>query len=346
MINKMNATSSLHFPISTTMSPAFERFGHETIRSAAFLLIPTELLYFSIYSLLKRQYGTYKKLSALSLVTFCLSTWMNPISCGPVAALRNFAIGTGIFKILDIYTRHLSLPQLKNEPPTYKHALLLLTEMRYESFAPNFIPISRSQESFNEYLQFAIHIAIFCALQTLPQDWALVLAFEVELSIYITWTAIQLLVKYKSSPALFGKLYAVESLGDFWSKTWHNAYSAPCSSLAYKPLRQALPKLGVPVPIARSAGVLAAFLLMAAFHVYCLAPMLTEKALFRVGMFFILNGFATVGETVVWGRKESWMKTVLAWMTEMGLAAWTASALGIPRGINGIRWAELCEVRV
>lgn len=92
----MNASSSLPFPIPTTLSPAFETLGHETIRAAAFLLIPTELLYFSIYFLLKRQYGTYKKLSALSLVTFWLSSWINPISCAPIGALRNFA---GMYKL-------------------------------------------------------------------------------------------------------------------------------------------------------------------------------------------------------------------------------------------------------
>ncbi|KAG4027345.1 hypothetical protein MFRU_031g00920 [Monilinia fructicola] len=342
----MNASSSLPFPIPTTLSPAFETLGHETIRAAAFLLIPTELLYFSIYFLLKRQYGTYKKLSALSLVTFWLSSWINPISCAPIGALRNFAVAIGTLKLLDIYARHLSLPQLKDDPPTYQHALLLLTEMRYESFTPNFIRVSRSQETFNEPLQFVIHAAIFCALQALPQDWALVLAFEVQLSIYLIWTGIQLLVRYKSSPALFGRLYAVESLGDFWSKTWHNVFSAPCASLAYDPLRKSLPKLGVPVPIARSVGILAAFFLMAVFHVYALAPMLTDKALLRIGMFFVLNGFATVGEALVWGRRESWVKTGLAWVTEMSLAAWTAGALGIPRGVHGIRWGELCGVKV
>ncbi|ESZ99516.1 hypothetical protein SBOR_0081 [Sclerotinia borealis F-4128] len=334
----MNATPPLHFSIPpTTISPAFKRLGHETIRATAFLVIPTELLYFSIYFLLKRQYGMYKKLSALSLAAFWLSGWMNPISCGPVGALRNFAVAIGTLKLLDIYARHLSLPQLKTNPPTYKHALLLLTEMRYESFSPKFIRVSRSQETFNEPLQFAIHMAIFGALQVLPQDWALVLAFEVQLSIYMIWTGIQLLVRYKSSPALFGRLYSVESLGGFWSKTWHNVFSAPCASLAYDPLRQTLPKLGVPIPVARSAGILAAFFLMALFHVYALKPMVTDKALFRIGMFFVLNGFATVGETMVWGRRDGWVKMGLAWLTEMSLAGWTAAALGIPRGVHGIR---------
>lgn len=47
------------------------------------------------------------------------------------------------------------------------------------------------------------------------------------------------------------------------SETWHNAFAAPCYSLAYAPLRTGLPKLGVPVLIARSMGVLGAFGLMA-----------------------------------------------------------------------------------
>ncbi|TGO91519.1 hypothetical protein BPOR_0025g00130 [Botrytis porri] len=317
----MNATSSLNFPIPSTSSPAFEKWGHETIRATAFFLIPTEIFYFSIYFLLKGQYGKYKKLSAVSLFTFWMSSWMNPISCGPIAALRNFAVAIATLRLLDIYARHRSLPQLRNDPPTWKHALLLLTEMRYESFTPNFVRVPRSQETFNEPLQFAIHVAIFCALQVLPQDWALVLAFEIQLSIYIIWTAIQ-------------------------SKTWHNVFSAHCASLAYDPIRQNLPRLGVSIPIARSMGILAAFFLMAAFHVYALAPMLTDKALFRIGMFFVLNGFATVGEAMVWGRKDNWVKTGLAWVTEMSLAAWTADALGIPRGVHGIKWRDICEVRI
>ena len=79
---------------------------------------------------------------------------------------------------------------------------------------------------------------------------------------------------------------------------------------------------------------------------YALSPMLTSKALFRIGMFFVLNGFATVGEAMAWGRKESWVKTALAWVTEMSLAAWTADALDFPRGVHGIKWGELCGVRL
>lgn len=102
------------------------------------------------------------------------------------------------------------------KPADWLLPLLLITELRYESFTPNHVRVPRNQENFNEALQLGIHIAIFAVLQSLPQIYPTVLAFEVQLSIYILWTSIQLLVRYKSSPALFGPLYLVDSLTGFW----------------------------------------------------------------------------------------------------------------------------------
>src|SRR6202012_3266327 len=100
---------------------------------------------------------------------------------------------------------------------------------------------------------------------------------------------------------LFGPLYMADSLTGFWSETWHNAFASPTTSLAYRPLRYGLPKYGVPVVIARAIGVLGAFTLMAMFHIYGLMPILNREALFRVGVFFFVNGIATVSEASVWG---------------------------------------------
>jgi len=88
------------------------------------------------------------------------------------------------------------------------------------------------------------------------------------------------------------------------SETWHNAFAAPCTSLAYRPLRYGLPKYGVPVPISRALGVIGAFCLMALFHIYALQPILSKEALTRVGIFFFVNGVATVAEGAVWGKKK------------------------------------------
>ena len=88
------------------------------------------------------------------------------------------------------------------------------------------------------------------------------------------------------------------------SETWHNAFASPCTSLAYTPIRYGLPKYGVPVVVARSLGVLGAFGLMGIFHLYALYPILDKEALIRIGVFFILNGVATVSEVAIWGHKR------------------------------------------
>ena len=129
---------------------------------------------------------------------------------------REVAIGT--MKLLDIWARRNSFPTYTagRKPPEWLFALIVLTELRYESFSPNHIRMPKNQENFNEPLQLGIHIIVFAFLQVLPQEYPTVVAFEVLLSIYIIWTSIQLVVRYKSSPALFGPLYLIDSLTGFW----------------------------------------------------------------------------------------------------------------------------------
>lgn len=121
-------------------------------------------------------------------------------------------------KLLDFWARRDSLPKYTadRKPPDWKLALTLLTELRYESFAPNNIRVPKSQENFNEPLQLALHVFAFAVLQSLPQNFPTILAFEVLLSIYIIWTCMQMMLRYKSSPALFGPLYLADSLTGFW----------------------------------------------------------------------------------------------------------------------------------
>jgi hypothetical protein len=127
-------------------------------------------------------------------------------------------VAIGTMKALDIWARRHSMPTYTagRRPPGWLLALLLLTELRYESFTPNHIRVPKNQENFNELVQLGIHIAIFVFLQTLPQNFPTVLAFEVMLAIYIIWTSLQLLLRYKSSPALFGPLYRIDSFTGFW----------------------------------------------------------------------------------------------------------------------------------
>jgi hypothetical protein len=96
--------------------------------------------------------------------------------------------------------------------------------------------------------------------------------------------------------------------------------------------------------IARSLGVLGAFTLMALFHVYALRPMLHKEALIRVGLFFLLNGIATVIEAMIWGKKRHWLKTILAWVFETGIATWVASGLNVPNGLSRIPWKQMCDI--
>ena len=121
-------------------------------------------------------------------------------------------------KLLDIFARRHSRPTYtaSKKPADWLYAFILLSELRYESFTPNHIRVPRQLENFNEPLQLGIHIAVFAFLQNLPQVYPTVLAFEVLLSIYILWTSMQLVLRYKSSPALFGPLYLADSLTGFW----------------------------------------------------------------------------------------------------------------------------------
>ena len=129
-------------------------------------------------------------------------------------------------KILDLWARRKSLPTYAagKTPPDWVLSMLLLIELRYESFTPNHVRIQKHQENFNESLQLGIHIGIFTVLQSLPQAFPTILAFEVLLAIYILWTSMQLVLRYKSSPALFGPLYLADSLTGFWYEPLCNGF--------------------------------------------------------------------------------------------------------------------------
>lgn len=82
---------------------------------------------------------------------------------------------------------------------------------------------------------------------------------------------------------------------------------------------------------------------MAIFHVFALAPILKAKALERIGLFFVVNGVATVAEAKIWGRKKHWARVILAWAFEITIATWTAHGVPIPNGLSKIRWRGICD---
>ncbi|KAF2186797.1 hypothetical protein K469DRAFT_705305 [Zopfia rhizophila CBS 207.26] len=335
-----------------------ERFVQEFPRTVTALLIPGSLLYLSLYALAKGRRSLFGFLSLFALLLLWMSHYAAPVSCAAFRALLNFAVAVGTMKLLNIHSLLLtnSFPQYtagKTPRPSIL-ALILLTELRYESFTPNPIRLPpppktpfansphRRQLFYSEYVQILLHLAIFTILQSLPQ-YPFIKALGILLTIYIIWTSMQLVVRYRTSPPLFGPIYLADSLAAFWTETWHNAFAAPCLSLAYTPTLSLLLALRFPRQIARSAGVVASFTLMAVFHMYALAPLLSDQGMKRIGVFFVGNGVLTVVEVAVWGKKRHWVRALMAWGIELSLASWTVIAIPVADGVLGADWKGLCR---
>jgi len=75
----------------TDLPPAFSQLGNELPKALVYVLIPTELLYFSLYFKLKGYSRLYSYLTAASIAAFWASPLVAPISCGPVKCLQNFS---------------------------------------------------------------------------------------------------------------------------------------------------------------------------------------------------------------------------------------------------------------
>jgi hypothetical protein len=71
--------------------PPVMLMGEQVARAAAFLLIPIEMLYFSIYFHTKGKYKLYEMLSFLSIAALWVSPVLAPIACSPARCLQNFA---------------------------------------------------------------------------------------------------------------------------------------------------------------------------------------------------------------------------------------------------------------
>ncbi|KAK2834923.1 hypothetical protein FQN49_006779 [Arthroderma sp. PD_2] len=358
------------------------------------LTIPAILLYLALYALVKKKIRLFEILDWLAIGSFIGSGKLVVLECSVVRSLQLFAVAIGCMKALDFYARRKSPPRYAypNPPSDSIIALLYFTELRYESFTPNYLRTApapaqleddsmteyncchrkkgnekycknnfisgsgkryishhtqrRSPHRFSEPFDLILHMAVFLILQALfPQTNPTVLAVQILLAIYVIWESLQLVLRYKTSPPLFGPVYTASSLASFWSETWHTAFASPCRSLAYDPVRRHLPgRYGVPEAFAKGIGILASFTLMGLFHAYSLAPILPIDGVVRIITFFLLNGIGTVIETAIWGRKSHWGKAVLAWTFELAIASWTVEGLSVPRGLQNISWDSICDV--
>lgn len=99
----MAAQTTHHYPWTVAMNTTTSIINIEEIRPAlaqladqfplamASLLIPTVLLYLSIYARIIGHYTTYKVLTFSSIAAYFACPYVTPIYCGPVRSLQNFA---------------------------------------------------------------------------------------------------------------------------------------------------------------------------------------------------------------------------------------------------------------
>ncbi|EZF34001.1 hypothetical protein H109_07458 [Trichophyton interdigitale MR816] len=378
--------------VSPAARRALSEAGSDIRTGLVSLMIPAALLYLALYALVKKKTGVFVMLDWMAIFAFAANGTLVVLECSVARSLQLFAVAIGTMKALDFYARRKSPPKYTdpNPPSDSIIALLLFTELRYESFTPNYLrtapalaqlesdttaeyvcyqkrdlkggkqvfttfgkrvaslqtPGRKAPHRFSEAFDLVIHAAFFLATQFLfPLSNPTVQAIQILLAIYVIWESLQLLLRYKTSPPLFGPVYTASSLASFWSETWHTAFASPCRSLAYDPLRRHLPaKYGVPQSFAKGVGIIASFSLMGLFHAYSLAPVLPLDGILRIIAFFLLNGIGTVIETAIWGRNAHWGKALLAWTFEIVIASWTVEGLSLPKGLQNISWDSICNV--
>lgn len=74
----------------TDLSPALRQLSYDFHRAALYLLIPTELLYFSLYFKIKGYNRVYAYLAFLTILAFWMYPIITPIRCGPARSLQHF----------------------------------------------------------------------------------------------------------------------------------------------------------------------------------------------------------------------------------------------------------------
>ncbi len=75
----------------TELPPALQQLSNDFPKAALYLLVPTELLYFSIYFKVKGFNRVYAYLAFLSILSFWMYPLITPVTCGPIRSLQHFA---------------------------------------------------------------------------------------------------------------------------------------------------------------------------------------------------------------------------------------------------------------
>lgn len=316
------------------------------------------LLYLANYYSLARNGAPYIFWSLLTIGAVIFSHFYATVDCRPFLSLRNCALFCCIMKCLDMLFRHFQntslvwkLPNTEAKPPPlYQQAFWMTLELRYEDFIPNPIRL-KLPAPFHEPTQLLYHTLfyIIIAYGPLPQSWQPVKAMKLLLQIYILWTSAHLPFRLSTTPPFFAPLYKADSLVDFWNgNVWHVAFQSPCQSMAYSPVQTILKGIGIPKPLARGCGVVAAFTLMGIFHAYVGWSVMRNVAQgwTKVVAFFVMNGVATVFEDLIWGKRKNWVRSLLAWVFEISLASWAVSGVEFPYELWLVHDPRFCHVVV
>ena len=305
--------------------------------TAAWFSSAVVCLYASIYQLKTENHALHLLLAIVAVALFASAPVLAPSNCRSADSLLRFACGCGLMKALEMYARRGSPPKAKYDPINENpkvYAWYLLSELRYESF--NISTVKLPPYTFSEKRELLKHMLLLLSLQLLPQANSLVKAFSILLSIYCIWTAMGLGIRYTHSEPLFGPIYKARNLTGFWTETWHNAFTAPCLVLAYRPVYKLTNN--------RVFATLAAFVTMGVWHTWSLQPLVSPEAQLRILLFFVLNGVGTIADNAVWGpsRNDNMLRRTFSWAWCAFLAQWTASACAIPNGIHQIQWSQIC----
>lgn len=76
--------------LAAEQAPMVSLFTDEVVRAFFWMLVPTEVFYFSLYFKVQGREKAYKRLTALCMVLFLISPIVTPMSCALVRSVQYF----------------------------------------------------------------------------------------------------------------------------------------------------------------------------------------------------------------------------------------------------------------